>query len=66
MRLRHKKEACEDMGLTADEARERSEAALAEAKERWPAVKQVTSSLRGARQENNFSRRILASFEERK
>jgi hypothetical protein len=65
MRLRRNKEEDHDVTISAAEARAQSEAALAAAKEKWPAVKQVTASLRGARQENNFSRRILASFKER-
>jgi hypothetical protein len=65
MRLRHKTPKDSSVTITATEAVAQSQAALVAAKEKWPAVKQVTASLRGARQENNFSGRILATFEER-
>jgi hypothetical protein len=65
VRFRRKRDEDEDVALTAAEALEQSQTALAEANERWPAVKQVAASLRGSRQENHFSDRIAQTFREK-
>ena len=63
MRLR-KDKGDQGVGITAQEAKELSEAALARAHERWPAVRQVAESLRGSREDNHFSERIARTFRE--